>query len=295
MNPLQPSPMLISNHRPTLSNDVEMLQTDVMRFFAILCLCLMAIFALVKALPMAPPAASPTMAEPAEQAEKAAEDEQNILVRLAKSHQELKKVKQSLDRSRRELKTRENKLTLLADTIDQQQRIRASLTSQIKTETQKLKTIQTALDRTHEEVKQSHQQNQLAPEKPSAANPPRPPAKEVFILRFASDAALQKLIAAGQVNFYAMTGKKAWQLRLTGGRPGYFLTHNLQQIYEMQSTTVPHEYAVAFQQQVAAFGPSTVTWGVTLPAQMTVSINRLLKGQKGGDLVIMPGGEVVLK
>jgi hypothetical protein len=50
----------------------------------------------------------------------------------------------------------------------------------------------------------------------------------------------------------------------------------------------------AFQQQVAAFGSATVTWGVTLPAQTSASIKRLIKGQKGGDLVIMPDGEVVL-
>jgi hypothetical protein len=64
MNPLQPHPMLLSSSTSTLSQDVEMLQTDVMRFFAILCLCLMAIFALVKALPMGPPADRPTIAEP---------------------------------------------------------------------------------------------------------------------------------------------------------------------------------------------------------------------------------------
>ena len=52
MNPLLSSPTSYFHSGATLSNDVEMLQTDVMRFFAILCLCLMAIFALVKALPM---------------------------------------------------------------------------------------------------------------------------------------------------------------------------------------------------------------------------------------------------
>ena len=46
MNSIQPHPMLLLQSSPALSNDVEMLQTDVMRFFAILCLCLMAIFAL---------------------------------------------------------------------------------------------------------------------------------------------------------------------------------------------------------------------------------------------------------
>ena len=54
MNPWHPSLISRLNREASLSNEVEVLQTDVMRFFAILCLCLMAIFALVKTLPMAP-------------------------------------------------------------------------------------------------------------------------------------------------------------------------------------------------------------------------------------------------
>ena len=64
MNPLHPPPMFFPRGSPALLDDAEMLQTDVMRFFAILCLCLMAIFALVKALPIAPPEATPTIVEP---------------------------------------------------------------------------------------------------------------------------------------------------------------------------------------------------------------------------------------
>ena len=67
MNSLQPYGIhQLNSSSHSLSNDVEMLQTDVMRFFGILCLCLMAIFALVKALPMSPPADSPTISEPSD-------------------------------------------------------------------------------------------------------------------------------------------------------------------------------------------------------------------------------------
>ena len=59
--------MLYFPDTPSLLDDAEMLQTDVMRFFAILCLCLMAIFALVKTLPMAPPETGPAIMEPADQ------------------------------------------------------------------------------------------------------------------------------------------------------------------------------------------------------------------------------------
>ena len=66
MNPLHPPPMFFFPSNPNLFDDAEMLQSDVMRFFAILCLCLMAIFALVKTLPMAPPDARPAIMEPAD-------------------------------------------------------------------------------------------------------------------------------------------------------------------------------------------------------------------------------------
>ena len=332
MNPLLPSPMHVSHNSLTLSNDVEMLQTDVMRFFAILCLCLMAIFALVKALPMAPPADRPTIAEPTnlkaeaqslqiqiaalkkqlaatqtqvqdasvsakqqlQQTEKAAHDEQEILTRLAKNQQELSKVTQSLNQTRQELKTHENKLAELVRDVDQKQRISSDLRSQIKNKTNDLKKIQTVLDRASEKIKQSQQLNRHVPEKRSEAAQPPQPAKEGYTLRFYSDAALQTLISGGKVNFYAVAGQKTWQLRVTGGRPGYIATENPQQIYEMEKSTVPIEYSAAFQRQVAAFGRSAVTWGVTLPVHTTAAINRLIKKQEGGDLVIMPDGEVVL-
>ena len=103
-----------------------------------------------------------------------------------------------------------------------------------------------------------------------------------------------RVISKQKVKFYAAAGNKAWQLRLSGGRPGFVASSNPPQLYEMETATVPPDYTAAFQQQIAAFGSTTVTWGVTLPIQTSASINRLIKGQKGGDLVIMPDGEVVL-
>jgi uncharacterized protein YlxW (UPF0749 family) len=324
--------MLLLHGSPAPSNDVEMLQTDVMRFFAILCLCLMAIFALVKTLPMAPPADRPTIAEPIDlkaeaqslqiqiatlkkkltvtltqvqaasvaaeqstmQVNKTAKDEQEILTRLSNTQRELKIVTESLNQTRRELKIRARKLAGLVNDIDTKQQIQSGLRSHIKAESQNLKKIRAALDRVNQKINQSHPQYQPIPPKPSKTDSSKTPADDGYILRFASDAGLQTLISGGQVIFYAVAGKKAWQLRFTGGRPGYISAEIPPQIYEMETATVPIEYAAAFQQQVAAFGRSAVAWGVTLPVQTTASINRLIKGQHGGDLVIMPDGEVIL-
>jgi hypothetical protein len=332
MNPLQPSPINLSHSSPALSNDVEMLQTDVMRFFSILCLCLMAIFALVKTLPMAPPAERPTMAEPtnlkaeaqslqiqiarmrkkmaetltkvqaaslaaeqsSKQVKKAAKDEQEILTRLANAQLQLEKKTQSLNQTRHELKIREAKLAAIINDIDNKQHLQTELKSQIKDGTQNLKKIQTALDQANQKANQSHLPIPQTPPKPTDVDTPKRSAGDGYILRFDSDAALQKLISGGQVYFYAVAGQKAWQLQLTKGQAAYIPVKNPAQLYEMETATVPIEYATAFDRQVAAFGRKTVTWGVTLPPQTTASINRLIRGQKGGDLVIMPNGEVIL-
>lgn len=315
-----------------LSNDVEMLQTDVMRFFAIMCLCLMAIFALVKALPLAPPADRPTLAEPVDlkaaaaslkkqitalkkklagaqsqlnsataaakqssaQAARAAKSEKQVVARMLDARQELEKISLSLQKSRDDINMRELKLAKIVKDIHAKRRVRAELNTQIENETRNLKKLHAALDRAKEKLDQGRNQQQ-EPQKNLPKSPPPPePARKGFTLRFASDAALEKLISRGNVNFYALAATKAWQLRLSGGRPAFMPVKLPRRIYEMETATVPVDYVTVFHRQVAAFGRHTLTWGVTLPPQMSASINHLIKDREGGDLVIMPDGEVVL-
>jgi uncharacterized protein YlxW (UPF0749 family) len=332
MNPLQPSPLFYFHRTPDQPDDVEILQTDVMRFFAILCLCLMAIFALVKALPMAPADEGPKISEPEDlrkeaqslqsqvvalkkklaeiqtemdaasvaakqsslQAKKAAKDERESLTRLVNTQQELQEVSQTLKKTRGELTKRGKKLAELLSAINDKERIRSELKTQIENETQDLRQIQAALGRASEKVNQSRRQNQHSAKKPAEENPKQQQVREGFTLRFASDEALQRLIVGGKVQFYAMAAQKAWQLQLSGGRPVYISAKSPRQIYEMEIATVPIDFLAAFQHQVAAFGRTTLTWGVTLPAQTTASIKQLIAGRDGGDLAIMPDGEVIL-
>jgi hypothetical protein len=332
MSLLQPSPMFFLHRSPSVLSDVEMLQTDVMRFFAILCLCLMAIFALVKALPMAPLVEGPTISEPADlktaakslqkqiaalkdklaetqiQLQKATDDaeqssartvraaktEQAVLARIVKAKQELEKVSQTLSDTRRQIEVREMKLAKIVKDIVEKRRVRAELKTQIENETRNLTKIRGALDRVQIKLDRRLQQNQEPPKKlPETTFPPEP-EKKGFTLRFSSDDALKTLISSGKVNFYAIAGQKAWQFMLSGGRPVYIATKLPREIYEMETPTVPVDFAAVFQRQIAAFGRDTVTWGVTLPAQTTASIKKIVQGRKGGDLVITADGKVKL-
>jgi hypothetical protein len=332
MNPLHPPPMFFLQSDPSLFDDAEMLQTDVMRFFAVLCLCLMAIFALVKTLPMAPPDTGPAIVEPADlkaeakvlqknivalkekleemqsqilaatvaaehasaQAIKAAKTEETVRNRVAKVKQELAKVSQTLDVTRREIEVREINLMQILEDIADKRRVRAELKSQIENETQGLTKIREKMERVQEKLDQNHQPDQKPVQKPPGVTPPPEPAQKGFTLRFASDEALEKLISDGKVNFYAIAGKNAWRLKLSGGRPAYIEAEFPRQFYEMETPTVPIDYAVVFQRQIAAFGRRTLAWGVTLPGRTTDSINLMVRGRKGGDLIITADGEVKL-
>ena len=123
---------------------------------------------------------------------------------------------------------------------------------------------------------------------------PSQSARKGFTLRFASDSALETLVSRQKVNFFALAGKKAWQLKMTRGRPVYTAVQNPSKIYEMEKATVPVNYVTGFSRQVAAFGRGKITWGVTLPDQTAASVSLLIKDREGGDLVIMPDGEVIL-
>ena len=332
MNPFLSSPTF-SFHRDTpLSHDVEMLQTDVMRFFAILCLCLMAIFALVKALPISPPADRPTLVKPADLKAEAAALQNEIAVlkekllktqarlneataavvrsealaadasavekktmsRLSSTRRDLAAFSQSLKKVRNEIYTREAVLARIVKDITEKRRIQSELKSQIENETQKFQQIQAALDKATVKLSRTALPEQTLREKTPSVLAPEQPVRKGFTLRFASDTALETLITRRKVHFFALAGQKAWQLKIANGRPVYVTVKNPTKIYEMETTTVPANYVAGFSRQVAAFGRGNVTWGVTLPVQTAAAINRLIKDREGGDLVIMPDGEVIL-
>jgi hypothetical protein len=309
-----------------------MLQTDVMRFFAILCLCLMAIFALVKALPMSPPADRPTIAPPPDlraeaaslekqimahkeklaglqarvadateaikNAEALAADaavrEQETLARLSRTRAELRAVSQSLQATRNEIETREEVLAGIVKDIAAKRRVREELQAQIEVEKENNQKMQRRLNRAAVNLSNAIAHQQPSPPKTPPAPSPPPPARKGFTLRFASDTALDTLINHGKVQFFAFAGQKAWKLNMADGRRVYSAVQMPAAIYEMETATVPARYIASFSRQVAAFGQGKVTWGVTLPGQTANTVTRLIQNRDGGDLIIMPSGEVKL-
>ena len=332
MNSLHPLSMFSRQSNPLLFDDAEMLQTDVMRFFSILCLCLMAIFALVKTLPMAPPEAGPAIDVPADRkaeviklqekigmlkkkleamqsqvksaaaaieqasarAVKATQTEEAVRARVAGMKTELEIVSRILVDTRREVETRELKLVQILEDIEDKRQLRAALKDQIENETQSLTKIRQKIQRVEEKLERKPSQNRPSPRKAAESQSMTSPARKGFTLRFASDKVLNKLISDGKVNFYAIAGNNAWRLRLSGERPMYIAARSPRQIYEMETNTVPFRYAEVFQRQIAAFGRRNVTWGVTLSAPTAGSIRQLIRNREGGELIITADGGVNL-
>jgi hypothetical protein len=303
-----------------------------MRFFAILCLCLMAIFALVKTLPMAPGAGRRPPAKPenpkadaaavkkqitalkatlgqlkvqartaaadavksSREAAEAQKNEQETLTRLAKARQEFEDLSESLQKSRETLKIREMRLTEIGTELDNKHRIRSNLQAQIEIETRHLADLKAKQAPDRAKLNRPPAEHEPAVKAPAEKELSPQPVRQGFTLRFASDAALQQLIDSRKVDLYALAGKNAWQLNLKNGQPVYSPSRFPRQIYEMQTPTVPVEYSGAFHRQVAGFGGTAVTWGVTLPPQTALSIKRLINDRDGGDLIITADGKVVL-
>jgi hypothetical protein len=128
------------------------------------------------------------------------------------------------------------------------------------------------------------------------APPAKPvPAKQGFTLRFASAAALDRLVTAGSVTLYGMADKQAWRLSMDAGRPAAAPASFPRWFHEMSAVTVPAHYIHSLEDTADGPAQSSVVWGVQLPAATRTAIAALTRGQQGGELVIRDNGQVILE
>jgi hypothetical protein len=123
---------------------------------------------------------------------------------------------------------------------------------------------------------------------------PLPPGKG-FTLRFASAAALDRLVTAGSVALYGMADQQAWRLSMDAGRPAVARASFPQWFHEMAALTVPAHYLHSLEGTADGPAQSGLVWGVQLPAATRTAIAALTRGQPGGVLVIRGNGQVILE
>lgn len=239
------------------------LQTDIMRFMAILSLCLVAIFALVQSIPMTP--APPTdaiddmqpqpQAEPLEIAPVVAEV-QPLVVPTPESVD--KPIEKTVALTRPKWVPKYQPKPSVATPLEPSPEVEAAATP--------------------------------VAELPTPPAPPAEPEKEGFTLRFESDAALMRLVAASHVGLYAIESNRAQRMTVSESRISFWDASTPNTFHEMETSTVPNTVIEALSRSGArADGAS---WGVTLPGRLKTQLDTLMQEHRGGSLIIAASGDI---
>jgi len=126
-----------------------------------------------------------------------------------------------------------------------------------------------------------------SPKPAPAASPAEP--QPGFSLRFDSDAALVGLVERGEVALYAFAREQVWRFMIVDGRPAFRSADTPGQIHEMAPDTVPGPVLDALRRSVVLPGGG-LRWGVTLPSPTAAALGRVLATNDGGELVIDADG-----
>ena len=244
------------------------LQTDVMRFIAILALRLVAIFALVQSLPLTPTVIDP----PAVQAPQADLSQTPA--------PELVTAEPIITEQEPPPVAEEEKPLII--TRPAPQRIpfkRAPL--EIIEETIPTQAVDTSVP-------------DEALLEPAVSEPTSPATSQGFTLRFETDLALTRLVARNEVGLYAITPEKSLRMNVNRGALSFWAASVPNQFHEMDGATVPDNVLSALR-RAGSVKTSDVKWGVTLPPNMRQQLDRFLSEFNGGGLVIGGDGSLILE
>jgi len=284
--------------------ETEALQTDVMRFMAILGLCLTAVFALVQGLPGGGAPAAPMLgreiASQRARAQALAAELKRLKAGITEARGQQDEARQVLSRLRERRERARAELDAFTRRLEGARRELVGIEQAFRDKdrdpgelSHRLQAQQVRLDRVERRLKELDTgEGEAAPETPAPAHPEPVPEEPGFTLRFASSEALDRLVAAGSVRFYAMAGGQAWQLSLPGNGAAFARAPLPGRFHEMAPSTVPSRYLRAFARTGKGLG---VVWGVELPPGTEQLIASLTRGRRGGALVIHPDGRVALE
>ncbi len=314
-----PLPWASDAERYSAISGMEELQTDVMRFMAILGLCLMAIFALVHSLPSAPAVAPPRLESVgglkaelealSRRVRDLRHEAETLQLEAVTARAASQRAQRELNEVHAALAAQQERLAALEHELDQHRRSPAALRPPLEREQReaehnasRLRSLAPAAPVAAKRNPSGaiHQtQEGAGPGKPdtlSKTSEPAPdqvsPAPRGLVLRFASNEALRALARANRVRFYALVGRQAWRLAAAGGAPRFEPAAAPSSFHEMAPYTVPQDLAGALRASVAVFRPEQVTWAVILPVDTEAAIRRLLRKATAGELVIAADGSV---
>lgn len=287
---------------------MEELQTDVMRFMAILAFCLVAIFALVQSIPLSPA----QLNTPPEIVETDSGPETpDTLPLVAPDPGSLEEKASPLHSgpvfSQEDVAAPKPKPTPKEMTVPQPERVVATPDPMTvtrfayrgpvpsKATTPDPVSVTRSLPTVDVPVEQKPAPEQ-SPE-PVAEPPPRqqPEPQIGFSLKFASAAALRELVANNQVSFFALTKSDSWRLGMRGGELVFRSASRPRQMHEMLPSTVPPEVINALGRTGVTASRDSLRWGVVLTERTSQQLQQILRSHDGGSLTIMNNGTVKLE
>lgn len=238
------------------------LQTDVMRFMAILSLCLVAIFALVQSIPLAATPQQDTASDA-----KIPPEARQAVVMADDGH------------------TKRSGIAL-AD-VAGAKLVRPS--SQMPSPP-----VEVALQRPAPVKPRPIGGALTKPSSPmtvadSAAASPAV-GEQGFSLHFATDQVLTHLVETQIVGLYVMTEDSALRLSVRRGDLNFWPASIPGEFHEMDESTVPEQIIAAYPDAQKR----RTRWGVTLPAKMSEELNDYLANANGGRLTITGDGRIEL-
>ncbi len=299
------------------------LQTDIMRFLAILALCLMAVFALVQSLPQPEVAVGAEAGAELETRTEALRAELQRLARereLARSeletlHRDQTLADAALNRHQTVLKTAESRLRRTGERLaalerDMRGRNRDldALSRRRQARARELAVIESRLSAARAELAAARKPEPAPvtphPQRSSAAAhdaEPAPAARrgsaaatpsEGYSLRFASEQALRQLIGTDGVRFYALRDGQFWRLESHSGGERFGVVQAPSAYYEMTGDTVPDTFRQALVRATGSAPGAGTRWGVTLPESIVAAIRKLMHTHASGLLIIGADGHV---
>ncbi|MGD8976995.1 MAG: hypothetical protein PVG91_05265 [Gammaproteobacteria bacterium] len=131
-----------------------------------------------------------------------------------------------------------------------------------------------------------------APESSEQTRPQPVPEQRGFTLRFDSDAAMLRLVSRGEAGVFLIDGGQAWQLGFGDAGARFAQAPPPVRFHAIAADTVPQ-----LLRDAAAQSPGTrgAVWGVTLPARTSRDLAALLRDNEHGELVIDSRGRVRLE
>lgn len=249
------------------------LQTDIMRFMAILSMCLVAIFALVQSIPMQP-------AEPVKpvEAETPIERPQSKEVEIATTDSAQPPV----------IATPEKRISPTTN-LTRPKWVPQFVPKQSAPESEPVEAD--VLEAAVLADDTSRTQTTATPSKPiEEAAPPVESEAQGFTLRFESDAALTQLVAANRVGVYAVGDRRALRMTVRDSRISFWDASTPNTYHEMETTTVP--IAVINALSRAGTSADEVSWGVTLPGRLKTQLDELMLEHRAGSLIIVSSGDI---